>query len=195
MIRTADIHRKTAETDVRVKLELEGAGGSKISTGVGFFDHMLQTVARHGGFNLEVDARGDVETGDHHTVEDVGICLGEAFKKALGEKAGIVRFGSSACPMDEALARAVVDLSGRPHLECDFPVPLHDIGNFQGDSMLEFFRAFSNSCACTLHLDLLRGGNLHHCIEALCKAFALALRQAAAVRPGQASIPSTKGTL
>jgi imidazoleglycerol-phosphate dehydratase len=195
MSRTAEIRRKTNETDIRVKLELEGAGESKIGTGIGFFDHLLQTIARHGGFNLEVEASGDVETGDHHTVEDVGICLGEAFRKALGEKAGIVRFGSSACPMDEALARAVVDLSGRPHLECEIPVPLRDIGNFQGDSLLEFLRAFSNSCACTLHLDLLRGSNTHHCIEALCKALALALRQAVTVRPGAASIPSTKGTL
>jgi imidazoleglycerol-phosphate dehydratase len=195
MIRTAKIHRKTGETDIRLKLVLEGSGESKIQTGIGFFDHMLKTLARHGGFNLDVDAKGDVETGDHHTVEDVGICLGEAFKKALGDKAGIVRFGFSYCPMDEALARAVVDLSGRSHLECGIPIPFHDIGNFQGDSSVEFFRAFTNSCTCTVHLDLLRGDNLHHALEALCKALALSLRQAVTVRPGSKAVPSTKGKL
>jgi len=195
MKRTAEIHRKTSETDIRLKLILEGSGESQIRTGIGFFDHMLKTLARHGGFNLDVDAKGDVETGDHHTVEDVGVCLGEAFKKALGDKAGIVRFGFSYCPMDEVLARVVVDLSGRPHLECGIPVPFHDIGNFQGDSSVEFFRAFANSCACTVHLDLLRGNNLHHGLEALFKALALALRQAVAVRPDSKAVPSTKGKL
>jgi imidazoleglycerol-phosphate dehydratase len=195
MKRTAEIHRKTSETEIRLKLVLEGSGESQIRTGIGFFDHMLQALARHGGFDLEVDAKGDLETGDHHTVEDAGLCLGEAFKKALGDKAGIVRFGFAYCPMDEALARAVVDLSGRPHLECGIPVPFHDIGNFQGDSSVEFFRAFANSCACTVHLDLLRGDNLHHGLEALVKAFGLALRQAVAMRPDSRAVPSTKGKL
>jgi imidazoleglycerol-phosphate dehydratase len=195
MTRTAEILRKTKETEIRVKLTLEGTGESKIKTNLGFFDHMLQTLARHGGFDVEVDARGDLETGDHHTVEDVGICLGEALKKALGDKKGIVRFGWSYCPMDEALARAVVDLSGRPHFEYDLPIAFHKIGNFQGDSAIEFFRAFAGAGAATVHLDLVRGSNLHHGLEALFKVFALALRQAVAVRPDAASVPSTKGTL
>ncbi len=195
MPRTAEIHRKTKETDIRVRLQIEGTGESKIQTGVGFFDHMLETLARHSGFDLELEAKGDLQVGDHHTVEDAGICLGEAFKKALGEKKGIVRFGWAHCPMDEALARAVVDLSGRSHFEYDVDIPLSEIGNFHGDSALEFFRAFSDAGACTVHLDLIRGSNLHHGLEALFKALALALRQAATVRPGVNAVPSTKGTL
>jgi imidazoleglycerol-phosphate dehydratase len=195
MTRTAEIIRKTKETEIRVKLILDGTDESKIKTNIGFFDHMLQTLTRHGGFNIDVDAKGDLDVGDHHTVEDVGICIGEAFKKALGDKKGIVRFGWAYCPMDEALARAVVDLSGRPHFEYQLPIAFHKIGNFQGDSAIEFFRAFTGAGACTVHLDLIRGTNLHHGIEALFKALALALRQAVALRLNVMSVPSTKGTL
>jgi imidazoleglycerol-phosphate dehydratase len=195
MPRTSEVSRKTKETEIRVRLSLDGTGESRIQTGVGFFDHMLETLARHGGFDLEVEARGDLQTGDHHTVEDVGLCLGEAFARALGDKRGIVRFGWAYCPMDEALARAVVDLSGRPHAECGFDAPFSDIGNFRGDSIIEFLHALANAGAFTVHLDLIRGGNIHHALEALFKALALVLRQAVSVRPGDTSVPSTKGTL
>jgi len=195
MPRTAEIVRKTKETEIRVKLTLEGKGESKIQTNIGFFDHMLQTLARHGQFDLEIDAKGDLQTGDHHTVEDVGICLGEAFKKAVGDKKGIVRFGAAYCPMDEALARAVVDLSGRPHFEYEMPIAFHGIGNFQGDSAVEFFGAFANAGGNTVHLDLLRGANLHHGIEAMFKALALALKKAVQIQADVHSIPSTKGAL
>jgi imidazoleglycerol-phosphate dehydratase len=195
MPRTAEVIRKTKETDISVRIRLDGAGGSRVRTGVGFFDHMLETLARHGGFDLDVEARGDLQTGDHHTVEDVGLCIGEAFSKALGDKRGIVRFGCAYCPMDEALARAVVDLSGRPHAECGINLPFSDIANFRGDSIIEFLRALANAGAFTVHLDLIRGGNIHHSLEALFKALALALRQAVVVRPGDSSVPSTKGTL
>lgn len=195
MPRTSEVSRKTKETDITVRLSLDGTGASAVTTGVGFFDHMLESLSRHGGFDLEVEARGDLQTGDHHTVEDVGLCLGEAFRKALGDKRGIVRFGWAYCPMDEALARAVVDLSGRPHAECGFDTPFSDIGNFRGDSVIEFCRALSNAGAFTVHLDLIRGGNIHHSLEALFKALGLALRQAVSVRPGDAAVPSTKGTL
>jgi imidazoleglycerol-phosphate dehydratase len=195
MPRTAEVTRKTKETDIRVRLTLDGTGESAVRTGIGFFDHMLETLARHGGFDLAVEAAGDLHTGDHHTVEDVGLCLGQAFAKTLGDKRGIARFGWAFCPMDEALARAVVDLSGRPHAECGFGMPFSDIGDFRGDSTVEFLRALANAGAFTVHADLIRGGNIHHALEALFKALALALRQAVAVRPGDASVPSTKGSL
>jgi imidazoleglycerol-phosphate dehydratase len=195
MPRTADIARKTKETDIRIRLTLEGTGASRVQTGIGFFDHMLETFARHGRLDLDVEAKGDLHVDDHHTVEDVGLALGQALKTALGDKRGITRFGWAFCPMDDALARAVVDLSGRPRFECELPVAFHPIGQFGAEAILEFFQAFANAGALTLHLDLIRGGNLHHAIEALFKASALALRTAAAVDSGLDDVPSTKGTL
>jgi len=195
MPRTAEIARKTKETDIRIRLTLEGAGESDIRTGIGFFDHMLQTLARHSRMNLDVKASGDLHVDDHHTVEDVGLVLGEALKQALGDKRGIARFGWALVPMDEALGRAVVDLSGRPWFECDLPVAFHPIGQFDSDSILEFFQAFASAGALNLHLDLLRGANLHHGLEALFKALALALAVAVRVEPGRSDVPSTKGSL
>ena len=188
MNRTAEVIRKTAETEIHIALTIEGKGTANVKTGVGFLDHMLSTLAKHGAFDMTVEAKGDIHIDEHHTVEDAGLTLGEAFKKALGEKKGIWRFGWAICPMDEALARVVIDLSGRPHFECH-------VGEFKSDPYLEFFRGFVSAYKCTLHIDLLRGQNRHHAIEAIFKAFALALSQAVAVRAGINQIPSTKGTL
>ncbi|MEW6581616.1 MAG: imidazoleglycerol-phosphate dehydratase HisB [Actinomycetota bacterium] len=195
MSRRADVTRATAETDVRVTVDVDGAGRATISTGVGFFDHMLTLLAAHSGFDLDVEARGDLHTGSHHTVEDTGIVLGQALHRALGDRAGIARYGQALTPMDECLAQAAVDVSGRPYLACDVPLPATTIGGFETDLLSEFLRGMTNHAGITLHLRLLAGENPHHVIEACFKCVARALRAAVAVDPRQSGVPSTKGTL
>jgi imidazoleglycerol-phosphate dehydratase len=195
MARKATINRKTKETRITLSLNLDGSGKSEISTGIGFFDHMLESFAKHGQFDLAVKAEGDLHVDDHHTVEDVGLCLGQAVAKAIGDKKGISRFGWALCPMDESLARAALDLSGRPYCVCEIPINPHKLGEMHGTTMPEFFRAVSTEAGMTLHLDVLRGKNLHHAIEALFKAFARALNQAISPFGNPGDLPSTKGTL
>jgi imidazoleglycerol-phosphate dehydratase len=195
MTRAAEVRRQTAETDVRVSLDLEGAGRATIQTGVGFFDHMLTLLAAHSRIDLEVEARGDLATGSHHTVEDTGIVIGQALDRALGDRAGIERYGLAVTPMDECLAQAAVDISGRPFLACDVPLPATVVGGFETDLLSEFLRGLANHAGLTLHVRLLAGENPHHVIEACFKAVARALRAAVAVDPRQPGVPSTKGTL
>lgn len=195
MSRSAEIHRRTGETDVRLTLALDGSGDGARETGVGFLDHMLDLLARHGRLDLEVAASGDLETGAHHTVEDVGICLGQALDDALGERAGISRYGSATIPMDEARASCAIDVSGRAFLAWDAPLPAGAIGNFDHELAEEFFRAVAGNAKLTLHLTVEAGTNVHHMIEALFKAFARALRAATAIDPTETGVPSTKGTL
>jgi imidazoleglycerol-phosphate dehydratase len=194
MSRKATIERKTKETDIRVQLNLDGTGKATIKTGIGFFDHMLNTFARHSLMDIKVTAKGDLEVDDHHTIEDVGIGMGQALHQALGDKAGIQRFGWACCPMDEALTRVALDLSGRPHFVWEFPMNLLSIGNFRSETIPEFFQGFATGSHMTLHMDLIRGRNLHHTVESMFKSFAKALQQAIALNP-KAGIPSTKGTL
>jgi len=195
-MRTAEIQRRTAETDIAVRVNLDGTGAAELSTGIGFFDHMLHQIARHGMIDLVVDARGDLEVDGHHTVEDVGIALGDAFKAALGDKAGITRYGFAYVPLDESLSRVVLDLSGRAALvfEASFTAPM--VGGFDTQLVREFFQAFANHAGVTLHVDNLRGVNTHHQIESIFKAFGRALRTAVTVdeRAG-GRMPSTKGVL
>ena len=196
MSRTADISRRTGETDVRLSLSLDGTGEGTRTTGVGFFDHLLDAVAKHGGIDLDVHVQGDLETGPHHTVEDTGIALGQALDQALGDRAGIVRFGQATVPMDEARASAAVDISGRPYLSVeDELLPHVQIADFDSDLAEEFFRAVANSAKLTLHLQVEAGTNTHHMVEASFKAFARALRAAVAIDPSSPGIPSTKGLL
>ncbi|MCZ6634923.1 MAG: imidazoleglycerol-phosphate dehydratase HisB [bacterium] len=193
--RTAHIQRKTSETDIDITFTLDGSGTCTSETGIGFFDHMLTALARHGLFDLNVTCRGDLDVDTHHTVEDIGICLGQALFQALGNKTGITRFGASYVPMDEALARAVIDLSGRPYLVYHADFAEERIGTFPTILGLEFFRAFSDNARLNLHIDLLRGTNAHHSIEAIFKAVARALRTAVTHDLRVEGIPSTKGTL
>lgn len=193
--RTAHIQRKTSETDIDLTFTLDGSGTCTSETGIGFFDHMLTALARHGLFDLNVTCRGDLDIDAHHTVEDIGICLGQALFQALGNKTGITRFGASYVPMDEALARAVIDLSGRPYLVYHADFTEERIGTFPTVLGLEFFRAFSDNARLNLHIDLLRGTNAHHSIEAIFKAVAQALKTAVAHDPRIEGIPSTKGAL
>jgi imidazoleglycerol-phosphate dehydratase len=194
--RTADIHRTTLETQVRVKLDLEGTGKSQLATGVGFFDHMLDQIARHGLIDLQVDARGDLHIDAHHTVEDVGISLGQALAKAVGDKKGLTRYGHAYVPLDEALSRVVIDLSGRPGLSFNVDFTRAMIGEFDVDLIREFFQAVANHAAITLHIDNLRGDNAHHQAETVFKAFARALRMAITADPRAVDVmPSTKGSL
>jgi len=193
--RSATIHRKTSETDIALSLALDGSGTYRIDTGVGFFDHMLSAFARHGLFDLEVTCRGDLHVDEHHTVEDVGICLGQALNQALGDRAGVARFGSSYVPMDETLARAAVDLSGRPYLVCNAPFGEERIGDFPTALAREFFRALADNARANVHLDLIRCGNAHHGVEAMFKALARALSQACALDPRIRGPLSTKGSL
>jgi imidazoleglycerol-phosphate dehydratase len=193
--RAAEARRTTGETDVRVRIDLDGTGSAMVATGVGFFDHMLTLLARHSLIDLEVEARGDLETGSHHTVEDVGITLGQALHRALGDRAGIERYGWALVPMDECLARAAVDLSGRPFVVLDVPLPPAVIGGFETELLGEFMRGLANHAGLTLHLRLLAPGNAHHAIEASFKAVARALRAAVAPNPRVAGVPSTKGSL
>ncbi len=193
--RSADIRRKTKETEIGVSLALDGDGQAAISTGVHFLDHMLELFARHGLFDLKIECRGDLHIDDHHTVEDVAICLGEAFLKALGDKAGISRYGESLVPMDEALCRSVVDLSGRFFLVYEVKTRRQQIGNFSVELAEHFWRSFAEKLQCNLHLDLLRGRNTHHILEASFKATARALRQAVARDPRIKGVLSTKEML
>jgi imidazoleglycerol-phosphate dehydratase len=196
MSRVGEATRRTVETDVRVRVDLDGAGAAEIATGVGFFDHMLTLLARHGLMDLQISARGDLETGSHHTVEDVGITLGQALDAALGDRAGVERYGSALVPMDECLAQAAVDLSGRPFLACDVPLPPGAvIGGFETDLLAEFLRGLANHARLTLHVRLLAEGSPHHAIEAAFKAVARALGAAVAPNPRVGGVPSTKGSL
>jgi imidazoleglycerol-phosphate dehydratase len=193
--RSAEIHRTTSETDVELRLELDGAGAGERSTGVGFFDHLLDALARHGGLDLDVRVEGDLETGPHHTVEDTGLALGRALDEALGDRAGIVRYGHAAIPMDEARASCSVDVSGRPFLVFEGAFPEVRIGDFDTDLAEEFLRAVATTARLTLHLQVEAGANAHHMVEASFKAFARALRAAVAIDPRETGVPSTKGVL
>ncbi len=195
MSRTGEITRTTKETDVRLRLGLDGTGAGERRTGVGFLDHMLDLVARHGRLDLDVSVRGDLQTGAHHSVEDTGICFGLALDEALADRAGIVRYGAATVPMDEARAACAVDISGRPFCAFDADLPPGGIGDFDHDLAEEFFRAVASSARITLHLQVQAGTNAHHMIEAAFKAFARALRAAVAIDPSEPGIPSTKGTL
>jgi imidazoleglycerol-phosphate dehydratase len=195
MIRTADVDRQTGETEIHVSLTLDRAGTGERLTGVGFLDHMLDLLARHGRLGLAVSARGDLETGAHHTVEDVGICIGQALDRALGDRAGIVRYGNAVVPMDEARAACSIDISGRGLCVFEANLPPGAIGNFDHELVEEFFRAFASNARLTLHLTVEAGTNAHHMIEALFKALARALRSATAIDPSEQGVPSTKGTL
>jgi imidazoleglycerol-phosphate dehydratase len=196
MPRTAHIHRKTAETDIDLMLDLDGSGQCQVETGVGFFDHMLTHVARHGLFDLTVHARGDLHVDAHHTVEDVGLCLGKALAEAVGNKAGIRRYGDATVPMDEVLVTAAVDLSGRPFLVWKADVPTELLGSFSSQLAEEFWRSVSSAGLMTLHVVLHHGRNTHHVVESVFKAAARALRDATEPDPRSAgSVPSTKGVL
>lgn len=195
MSRSAEIHRVTGETDVRLELSLDGSGEGDRRTGVGFLDHMLDLLARHGALDLGVAATGDLETGAHHTVEDVGICLGQALDRALGDRAAITRYGHAVVPMDEARAACAIDVSGRPLCAVEADLPAGSIGTFDHDLAEEFLRAVATNARLTLHVEVQRGTNAHHVIEAMFKAFARALRGAVAIDPSARGVPSTKGTL
>jgi imidazoleglycerol-phosphate dehydratase len=195
MTRAAEIDRNTAETEIRVSLVLDGNGSGERHTGVGFLDHMLDLFARHGHFDLDVQAQGDLETGAHHTVEDVGVCIGQAFDRALGDRAGISRYGQATVPMDEARASCAIDISGRGLCVFDASLPPGAIGNFDHELAEEFFRALATNAKLTLHLNVETGTNSHHVIEAAFKALARALRFAVAEDPSEDGVPSTKGTL
>jgi imidazoleglycerol-phosphate dehydratase len=193
--RKASIERKTRETNVAVGLDLDGSGKASIATGLGFFDHMLELVAGHGLLDLTVEARGDLQTGGHHTVEDVGICLGAALAEAVGDKRGINRYGSMLVPMDEALVLVALDLSGRPYFAYEGGPVGEAIAGFDAGLVAEFFRALVNHARITMHVRVLAAGDLHHTIEAVYKAFGKALRQAIEADPRATGIPSTKGVL
>ena len=197
MSRTANIDRQTGETSVALALGLDGTGAGSRTTGVGFLDHMLDLLARHGRLDLDVNVSGDLETGSHHTVEDTGIVLGQALDRALGDRAGIVRFGYAVVPMDEARAACAIDVSGRPYgaISGFDRLPPGDIAGFEHELAEEFFRAVASAARLTLHIDLEAGTNAHHMIEACFKAFARALRAAVALDPTETGVPSTKGTL
>jgi imidazoleglycerol-phosphate dehydratase len=195
MSRTATIERKTAETDVRLTLTLDGKGAGTRVTGVGFLDHMLDLLARHGHLDLDVAVSGDLQTGAHHTAEDTAIVLGQALDAALGERAGIARYGAATVPMDEARASCAIDVSGRPFTLFEAELPPGATGDFEHELTEEFFRALANAAKLTLHLRIEAGSNAHHMIEAAFKSFARALRQAVAIDPTETGVPSTKGTL
>jgi len=194
-MRKAEVTRNTKETKISVKLNLDGKGGAKIATGVPFLDHMLEQIARHGAFDLEVSAKGDLHIDAHHTVEDIGITLGQAFAKAAGDKKGVRRYGHAYVPLDEALSRAVVDLSGRPGLEYHIEFTRARIGEFDVDLVHEFFQGFVNHAQVTLHVDNIKGTNAHHQAETAFKAFARALRMAVEADARVKDVPSTKGKL
>ncbi len=194
--RTAQIKRDTAETRIEVALSLDGSGAAQLASGLPLLDHMLDQVARHGLFDLRIEAHGDLHIDAHHTVEDIGITLGQAVKQALGDKRGIRRYGHAYVPLDEALSRVVIDCSGRPGLSYHVDFPRARVGDFDVDLFFEFFQGFTNHALVTLHIDALRGRNAHHIVETMFKAFGRALRMAAEVDPRVAGeVPSTKGTL
>lgn len=195
-MRQAQVTRNTLETQISVKLDLDGSGKTKLATGIGFFDHMLDQVARHGMIDLEIEAKGDLHIDAHHTVEDVGITLGQAFAKAIGDKKGVRRYGHAYVPLDEALSRVVVDLSGRPGLEYAVDYARGLVGEFDIDLVHEFFQGFANHALVTLHIDNFKGRNAHHQAETIFKAFGRALRMASEMDPRAAgALPSTKGSL
>lgn len=194
--RSAEIVRNTLETQITVKVNLDGSGKSSFQTGVPFLDHMMDQIARHGMIDLEVNAKGDLEIDAHHTVEDIGITLGQAVAEALGDKKGMTRYGHAYVPLDEALSRVVIDFSGRPGLEYHVDFPRARIGDFDVDLFHEFFQGFVNHAKVTLHIDSLRGANAHHVAETVFKAFGRAVRMAASADPAmQGIMPSTKGSL
>jgi len=193
--RQASVQRTTKETAIKLSLNLDGSGSSDINSSIPFLDHMLEQISRHGLIDLTLQASGDRDIDDHHTVEDIGICLGEALHDALADKSGIVRYGHAFVPLDEALSRVVLDLSGRPGLVYAVKFPRHTVGNFDTDLFREFFQAVVNHAHITLHIDAIRGDNNHHIIETIFKAFGRALRMAVEADPRQTGIPSTKGTL
>jgi imidazoleglycerol-phosphate dehydratase len=196
MPRVAEVNRNTAETRIRVKVNLDGTGQARLSTGIGFFDHMLDQIARHGLIDLDIEAEGDLHIDGHHTVEDVGITLGQAVHKAIGDKKGIRRYGHAYVPLDEALSRVVIDFSGRPGLVMDVPFKSGMIGALDTQLVHEFFQGFVNHAFVTLHIDNLKGENAHHQAETVFKAFARALRAALELDPrALGTIPSTKGSL
>ena len=194
--RTADVTRNTKETQIRARIDLDGTGAAQLATGIGFFDHMLDQIARHGLFDIDIDAKGDLHIDGHHTVEDVGITLGQAMAQAVGDKRGLRRYGHAYVPLDEALSRVVIDFSGRPglHMRVDFKSGM--VGALDTQLVYEFFQGFSNHAGVTLHIDNLHGDNAHHQCETIFKAFARALRMALEIDPRAADvIPSTKGSL
>jgi len=196
MARNAEISRKTRETSIRLKVDLDGSGRAQIKTGIGFFDHMLEALARHGLLDLEVDTTGDLQVDGHHTVEDTGIVLGQAIAEALGDRAGICRYADATVPLDEALVRCVIDVSGRPFLSYHVDIPKWQmLGDYDVFLTPEFFRALVLNAGLTVHLDLIRGENPHHIVEAAFKAFARALDQATRRDPRVTGVPSTKGVL
>jgi imidazoleglycerol-phosphate dehydratase len=193
--RSAQVVRRTAETDITVSVVVDGSGRSRIATGIGFLDHMLDQVARHGLIDLEIQAKGDLHIDAHHTVEDVGIALGQALDAALGDRSGIRRFGSASIPMDDALGVCAVDVSGRPLCLFRSELPLTSIAGFETESTEEFFRAVATNAKLTVHIGNRYGTNAHHMVEACFKAFARALREAVSIDPDESGVPSTKGTL
>lgn len=193
--RAAELERKTRETQVKVALKVDGTGHGEIATGVPFLDHMLESFARHGFFDLKVEAHGDLHIDEHHTVEDVGIVLGRAFRQALGDRSGIRRFGEATVPLDEALCTAVVDISGRSYLSYEVPVAQERVGNFPTELVQDFMKAFSDEAGINLHLHLRAGRNPHHVIETVFKSFARAMDQASSLEPRVSGVLSTKGTL
>ena len=195
MSRTAQIQRKTAETEIVLELSLDGSGQSQAQTGVGFFDHMLTLLAKHAAIDLQVKASGDLHVDQHHTVEDVGICLGQALREALGDKAGICRYGHFTLPMEETLATAAIDLGGRASLVCNAEFPTAKIGEFDSELVADFWQAVAANALCNLHITVHYGRNSHHIAEAIFKAVARALRMAVSPDPRITGVPSTKGTL
>jgi imidazoleglycerol-phosphate dehydratase len=195
MGRSGTIERKTKETEIVASVELEGSGKAEIETGMPFFNHMLDSFSRHGLFDIKIQARGDLEVDYHHTVEDVGLALGEAFRKALGDKHGIRRFGEASCPLDETLAKVVIDLSGRPYLSYNVKIRPGRVGSFDTDLPHEFYAAFTNQLGMNLHIDVIRGENPHHIIEACFKAFARAMDMATGFDERIRGVLSTKGSL
>ena len=195
MGRTGRVERKTKETEIVVTVDLEGSGKAEIETGMPFFNHMLESFSRHGLFDIKLQARGDLEVDYHHTVEDVGLSVGEAFKKALGDKQGIRRFGEASCPLDETLAKVVIDLSGRPYLSYNVKIRAGRVGTFDTDLPHEFYAAFTNQLGMNLHIDVIRGENPHHIIEACFKAFARAMDMATGFDERIKGVLSTKGRL
>jgi len=195
MNRKASIKRKTNETDISLQLNLDGTGKRSINTGVGFFDHMLDLMAAHGLFDLTIKAKGDLHIDAHHTVEDIGICLGQAFREALGDSKGIRRYASGFLPMDEALCQCAIDVSNRPVLVFNAPFPKAALGSFDLELVQEFFQAFTTHARITLHVDVLRGTNTHHMAEACFKALGVYLKEAVEIDPRKKTVPSTKGVL
>ncbi len=194
-LRRATYDRKTSETEIRLDLDLDGKGEVRVSTGIGFFDHMLTLLAYHAGFDLALDARGDLEVDQHHTVEDVGLCLGSAMKDALGDKAGVRRYGWSLLPMDEALCMVALDLSGRPHLTYKVDLPLELVSGFDPTTVKEFLQALANQAGVTMHVRVVSGENPHHILEAVFKGLGRAFREAVQAEAGGGGVPSTKGSL